>query len=83
MVITQKIQDDFMKRNVINNEIKNIKTAQDDCYVEFKNGSIIRAVVLGQGEKKDGARGWRFNVILIDEARLVNKTVVSTILLLI
>lgn len=80
MVITQKIQDDFMKRNVINNEIKNIKTAQDDCYVEFKNGSIIRAVVLGQGEKKDGARGWRFNVILIDEARLVNKTVVSTIL---
>lgn len=80
MVITQKIIDDFMKKSVISNEIKDVKTQKDDCYVEFKNGSKIRAIVLGQGNNKDGARGWRFNVILVDEARLVSKSVVDTIL---
>lgn len=78
-VIIQKIKGELWVDNEnIRREIANIKTGSDDCSVIFKNGSEIRAIVLGaDGEN---ARSWRFNQILIDEARLVRDSIISEIL---
>lgn len=80
-VIIQKIKGELSKNENIAREIKfPIKTGSDDCVVEFKNGSEIRAIVLGQNQSGDSARSWRFNLILCDEARLVQDKVVEEIL---
>lgn len=81
MVIVQKIDGELYKTNEnIRREIKNIKTGKDDCVVEFFNGSEIRAITLGNSGG-DSARGWRFNYLLVDEARLVSDDVIETILI--
>lgn len=77
-VIIQKVKGELFKNENIKREITNIKTGSDDCSVIFKNGSEIRAIVLGHDG--ENARSWRFNQILIDEARLVSDTVISEIL---
>lgn len=80
-VIIQKIKGELSKNENIAREIKfPIKTGQDDCVVEFKNGSEIRAIVLGQNQSGDSARSWRFNVLLCDEARLVQDSIIEEIL---
>jgi hypothetical protein len=78
-VIIQKIKGELWAKNEnIKREIQDIKTGKDDCVVLFKNGSEIRAIVLGtDGEN---ARSWRFHQILIDEARLVKDSVIEEIL---
>src|SRR5699024_11491112 len=58
-------------RSNIKREISSIKTSTDDCIATFKNGSSIRAITLGTNQKGDNARGWRFQLVLVDEARLV------------
>jgi len=79
-VIIQKIKGELANNPAIAREINfPIKTGSDDCVVNFKNGSEIRAIVLGRNNG-DGARSWRFNYLLIDEARLVQDSIINTIL---
>lgn len=81
-VIIQKIKGELVKNDNIAREILfPIKTGQDDCVVHFKNGSEIRAIVLGQNQSGDSARSWRFHQILIDEARLVRDSVIEEVLI--
>ena len=70
-----------MSNKTIANEIVDIKTSPNDCYVIFKNGSEIRAISLGQGQTGNSARGWRFNLILVDEARIVKDSIIEEILI--
>lgn len=81
-VIIQKVKGELSKNKTIAREINfPIKTSSDDCYCEFKSGSEIRAITLAQDRGGDGARSWRFNIILIDEARLVKDDIIETILI--
>jgi hypothetical protein len=80
-VIVQKIKGELLKNENLKREIFfPVRTAMDECYVSFKNGSEIRAVVLGQNQSGDSARSWRFNAILVDEARLVTDNAIETVL---
>jgi hypothetical protein len=81
-VIIQKIKGELSKCNTIAREINfPIKTGTDDCVVEFKNGSEIRAITLAQDRGGDSARSWRFSAILVDEARLVKDDIIEEILI--
>lgn len=81
-VIIQKIKGELVKNENIAREIKfPIKTGWEDCYVGFKNGSEIRAISVAQDRGGDSARSWRFNAILIDEARLVKDNIIEEILI--
>lgn len=81
-VIIQKIKGELIKNENVAREIKfPIRTGADDCYVEFKNGSEIRAITLAQDRGGDSARSWRFNIILVDEARLVKDDIIEEILI--
>lgn len=81
-VIIQKIKGELIHNENIAREIKfPIKTTQDDCVVNFKNGSEIRAIVLGMNQSGESARSWRFNLLLVDEARLVKDDVVEEVLI--
>ena len=81
-VIIQKVKGELSKNETIAREINfPIKTSSDDCYCEFKSGSEIRAITLAQDRGGDSARSWRFNYLLVDEARLVKDDIVETILI--
>ena len=81
-VIIQKIKGELSKNETIAREINfPIRTGADDCYCEFKNGSEIRAITLAQDRGGDSARSWRFNYLLVDEARLVKDDSIETILI--
>lgn len=80
MVIKQKIEGELVKNENIRREISNIRTASDDCIVNFKNGSSIRAITLGVGQRGDSARGWRFQLVLVDEARLVRDSTLTEVI---
>ena len=56
-------------------EIKEIKHNQYDSTVEFKNGSTITVCTANEN-----ARGTRCNVLIIDEARLVKKRIIDSVL---
>lgn len=77
-VIIQKVKGELFKNENVAREIVNIKTNSDDCVVHFKNGSEIRAIVLGHDG--ESARSWRFHQLLIDEARLVKDSITNEIL---
>ena len=66
MVIKQKIEGELSKNENIRREIASIKAGTDDCIVKLKNGSSIRAITLGTNQKGDNARGWRFQLVLVD-----------------
>lgn len=78
-VIIQKIKGELYKNENVAREIVSIKTNSDDCVVQFKNGSEIRAIVLGHDG--ESARSWRFHQLLIDEARLVKDSIMEEILI--
>lgn len=81
-VIIQKVKGELSKNPNIAREIAfPIKTSGDDCVCEFKNGSEIRAITLAQDRGGDGARSWRFNMLLVDEARLVKDNIIEEILI--
>lgn len=75
LIITEKI---FALKNNSKNverEIKEFKTSANECYVVFFNGSKITAVTSG-----DSARGYRANILIVDEFRLISKETIDTIL---
>ena len=74
--LISKITDDFMHNSrMLNFEIENIKTGQNECVVSFKNGSFIKAITA-----TESSRGGRSHCILIDESRLIPQKIVDTIL---
>lgn len=71
-----KIQDELLpKSNLLAREISEIKTSQQNPVIRFHNGSWIRVVSATQG-----GRGLRANILLVDEFRMVDKTIVDTVL---
>lgn len=80
MVIKQKIEGELSKNENVQREISSIKPGTDDCIVKFKNGSSIRAITLGVNQKGDNARGWRFQLVLVDEARLVKDNTLTEVI---
>lgn len=75
LIISEKIYT--IKNNSTNvaREVAEFKTSVNECYVAFKNGSKITAVTSGES-----ARGYRANILIIDEFRLLTKTTVDQIL---
>lgn len=56
-------------------EISEIKTSQAEAGVVFKNGSVIKVVTAA-----DSARHNRATILIVDEFRLVDKTMIDTVL---
>ncbi|MET3505600.1 hypothetical protein [Halalkalibacter oceani] len=77
-VIIQKIKGELHSNPNVAREISDIKTGANDCVVHFKNGSEIRAIVLGHDG--ESARSWRFHQLLADEARLIKDSIMEEIL---
>lgn len=76
----QKIEEDFMKNygwgsSNLRAEISYISSSINKPVVEFKNGSWIKCVV-----SSDSARHNRANIIVVDEFRMVDLTVINTVL---
>lgn len=71
----EKIREISSKCENLLNEISDISLAKDGAKVKFHNGSEINAVV-----SNDTARGGRAQILILDECRLMDKTVVTGIL---
>ncbi|WP_324655242.1 terminase large subunit domain-containing protein [Bacillus paranthracis] len=75
LIITEKIFSLKNNSKNLEREIKEFKTSANECHVVFWNGSKITAVTSG-----DGARGYRANILIVDEFRLVSKETIDMIL---
>lgn len=78
--VLSKIEDDFMKNygqgsENLCREISYHSVGQNKAVIEFKNGSWIKVVTAA-----DSGRGNRANIILLDEFRMLDKTVITTVL---
>lgn len=73
--VVEKIED--LRRNHPNlaREIADLKTSVNDAGVQFHNGSWIKTVA-----SNDGARGKRSNLLIIDEFRLVEESIINSVL---
>nr|DAG40859.1 MAG TPA: large terminase [Caudoviricetes sp.] len=71
-----KIQDDFMKQSsILRSEIEKCNIGQNDASIYFKNGSWIKTRT-----SSENSRSARANCIVVDEFRMVDKTVINTVL---
>lgn len=76
LIITQKIEKELMsKSSNLKREIKSIQCNNNEAKVLFYNGSTIEAVVSGEN-----SRGYRCNILIIDEFRLVSKEIQDRIM---
>lgn len=74
--LIQKITDDFMIHSpLLRSEILKYSVSQNDCYIQFKSGSIIKAITA-----TESSRGFRSHIIMVDESRLIPMKIVSSIL---
>ncbi|KEK23955.1 terminase large subunit domain-containing protein [Bacillus gaemokensis] len=75
LIITEKILK--LKNDSANvaREIAEFKTSANETYVLFTNGSKITAV-----PSSDNARGYRANILIVDEFRLISKKTIDEIL---
>jgi len=71
-----KIQDDFMKQSsILRSEIGKCNIGQNDASIYFKNGSWIKTRT-----SSENSRSARANCIVVDEFRMVDETVINTVL---
>lgn len=71
-----KIQDDFMKQSsILRSEIEKCSIGQNDASIYFKNGSWIKTRT-----SSENSRSARANCIVVDEFRMVDETVINTVL---
>ena len=71
-----KIQDELMKQSpILTSEIERCNIGQNDAIIMFKNGSWITTRT-----STDNARGARANIVVIDEFRMVDETIVNTVI---
>lgn len=76
LLITEKVEKELMVMSPnLRREIKKISTGQNAIECVFKNGSSFIASVAGEQ-----SRGLRSTVLIVDEARLVKKDVIDSIL---
>lgn len=76
LLISQKIEKELMAMSPnLRREIKEVKCGANEAKVTFHNGSTIEAVVSGEQ-----SRGYRANILIIDEFRLVPKEVQERIM---
>lgn len=61
----------------LDQSIKNISHKNDEYLMTFQNGSTIRALPLGTGEK---LRGFRFHVLIVDELLLMPEKVMTEVI---
>ena len=75
LLISQKIEKELVNMSPnLRREIKEIRVGANDAIVKFKNGSTIEAVASGES-----SRGYRGNILILDEARLISQTVLNSI----
>ncbi len=71
-----KIQDDFMKQSpILRSEIEKCNIGQNDATISFKNTSWIKTRT-----SSENSRSARANIIVVDEFRMVDETVLNTVL---
>ena len=71
-----KIQDDFMKQSsILRSEIEKCNIGQNYASIYFKNGSWIKTRT-----SSENSRSARANCIVVDEFRMVDETVINTVL---
>lgn len=75
LIVTQKIEKELMQFPNIAREIKEIRTSNNDVRVVFQNGSTIEAVT-----SSDNSRGYRAHILILDEYRLVKKSIYDKVL---
>lgn len=78
LIITEKIVFFFNNYEAVRAEIgdrRNIKSGANETSVSFMNGSKIVAVA-----SNDNARGYRGNILILDEFRLIDKKVIDEVL---
>lgn len=71
----EKIMDLKSNSPNLSREIEDIRTSTNDARCTFKNGSWIRVVASTQG-----ARSKRANLIIVDEYRMIEKSIVDSVL---
>lgn len=72
----KKVTEDFMINSpLLRNEILKWSDGQNDCYIQFKNGSIFRAITA-----TESSLGFRSHILLEDERRLLPEQIVATII---
>ena len=76
LIITEKIEKELMQYPNLAREIKQIKSSSNEATVIFHNGSTITAIA-----STESSRGYRCNILVCDEFRLIKKSVVEQILL--
>ena len=74
-IISEKIDDMYKKSPNLRREISDMKMGQNDPGVDFHNGSWIRIVTSNQG-----SRGGRATLLVVDEFRMVDATVITSVL---
>lgn len=78
LIISEKIVSLYNNSEAVRAEIgdfRNIKTGANDARVSFLNGSKIEAVT-----SSDSARGYRGNILILDEFRLIDKKTIQEVL---
>lgn len=76
LLISQKIEKELVNMSPnLRREIAYIKVGANDAIVKFKNGSTIEAVASGES-----SRGYRCQILILDEARLISQHVLNSIL---
>ena len=71
-----KIKDDFMQQSsILRSEIEKCNIGQNDASIYFKNGSWIKTRT-----SSENSRSARANCIVVDEFRMVDETVINTVL---
>jgi hypothetical protein len=74
--VLEKITTDFMdKSDNLKLEIEDYSVGQNKAYILFKNGSWIKVVTAS-----DSGRSARANILITDEFRMVDITVINTVL---
>lgn len=71
-----KIQDELMKMSpMLCSEIERCNISQNDAIIMFKNGSWITTRT-----STDNARGARANIVVVDEFRMVDETILNMVI---
>ncbi|MEK4907346.1 terminase large subunit domain-containing protein [Niallia sp. FSL M8-0099] len=73
--VIEKIDDLRKTSPNLAREISDLRTSTNDARVEFHNGSWIKIVA-----SNDGARSKRANLLIVDEFRMVDLTIISKVL---
>lgn len=75
LIIKEKIVKMRNDSPNLNREIKHINAGKDETKVYFYNGSSIEAVT-----SNDNARGYRANILILEEFRMIKKDILNTVL---